>query len=396
MATLRKGSSGEEVERLQQSLADAGYDVGGVDGIYGDKTAAAVRSYQKANGLLEDGIAGEQTLGKLYSPSPTATGNSLYQTALQAVKDKQAATPTTYDAPYEKLYQQIMNGEKFQYDLNGDALWQQYKDRYITQGRMAMEDTMGKAAALTGGYGNSAAQAVGQQTYQGYMQQLTDKIPELEQLARQKYLDEQQLLKDKFAITGQMREDEYTRHRTELGDLRQEAETAYSHEQDAYSKLVDVIIASGYTPTAAELEAAGMTPGKAAAYAKYYADQQADTAAAAKVSDSTYKQVLDYKGIGYDSYDKFADAMRDYAKTNGNKAMYDKLAGYVAAGMIDDVTAQNLYDMFWAEEGQKEPMTREGDSIAPGQTATWRDPIYEALEELIPDEKNRYMPPRAW
>ena len=84
----------------------------------------------------------------------------------------------------------IENREKFSYDVNGDALYQQYKDQYTTQGKLAMMDTMGQAAAMTGGYGNSYAQSVGQQAYQGYLQQLTDKIPELYQLALNKYNSE--------------------------------------------------------------------------------------------------------------------------------------------------------------------------------------------------------------
>ena len=66
--TLQNGSSGSEVKKLQQALINAGYSVGstGADGIYGSNTAAAVKAYQKANGLSADGIAGNQTLSNLY------------------------------------------------------------------------------------------------------------------------------------------------------------------------------------------------------------------------------------------------------------------------------------------------------------------------------------------
>ena len=42
------------------------------------------------------------------------------------------------------ITEKILNREHFSYDLNGDALYQQYKDRYIQQGRQAMMDTMGQ------------------------------------------------------------------------------------------------------------------------------------------------------------------------------------------------------------------------------------------------------------
>ena len=50
MATLRKGSTGQDVRELQTALNGKGYTLS-VDGIYGDKTAAAVRDYQQKNGL---------------------------------------------------------------------------------------------------------------------------------------------------------------------------------------------------------------------------------------------------------------------------------------------------------------------------------------------------------
>ena len=213
--TLRNGSSGSDVKKMQQTLVDAGYDVGssGVDGIYGSATEAAVRKYQQDNGLVVDGIAGDQTLGKLYTPAAkpsTSTGNSqntqnnsqpaqqtptdyskyqydasadqAYQNALAALQQAQSQMPTyqaTYDQQLQDLYNQIVNRDKFSYDLNADALYQQYKDQYTTQGKLAMMDTMGQAQAMTGGYGNSYAQSVGQQAYQGYLQQLNDVIPEL-------------------------------------------------------------------------------------------------------------------------------------------------------------------------------------------------------------------------
>ena len=62
---LRKGSSGDDVARLQKRLTAAGFDPGAADGIFGPKTDAALRAFQEANGLAVDGIAGPATNGKL-------------------------------------------------------------------------------------------------------------------------------------------------------------------------------------------------------------------------------------------------------------------------------------------------------------------------------------------
>ena len=55
-----------------------------------------------------------------------------------------------------EIYDKIMNRGEFSYDVNKDKLYQQYRDLYAQMGRGAMEDTMGQAAAATGGVGKTA------------------------------------------------------------------------------------------------------------------------------------------------------------------------------------------------------------------------------------------------
>lgn len=64
-ALSKLGSRGNEVSAIQQELKDRGLYSGNVDGIYGSQTEAAVRRFQKQQGLSADGIAGPQTLKKL-------------------------------------------------------------------------------------------------------------------------------------------------------------------------------------------------------------------------------------------------------------------------------------------------------------------------------------------
>lgn len=61
-ATSRRGSSGSEVKQIQEKLKRWGYYSGSIDGIYGSVTEAAVKRFQKSNGLTADGIAGKRTL----------------------------------------------------------------------------------------------------------------------------------------------------------------------------------------------------------------------------------------------------------------------------------------------------------------------------------------------
>ena len=87
------------------------------------------------------------------------------------------------DAAMEK----ILNREKFSYDLNGDTLYRQYKDQAVQNGRMAMQDTLGQAAAMTGGYGSSYGQTAAQQAYRQQMANLGDKASALYDKARAEY-----------------------------------------------------------------------------------------------------------------------------------------------------------------------------------------------------------------
>lgn len=135
------------------------------------------------------------------------------QAALQA---QTAQKPGAYQSQWQQslndTISKIQNREKFSYDLNGDALYQQYKDRYVQQGQQAMMDTMGQAATLTGGYGNSYAQQVGQQTYQGYLQGLNDMIPDFYSMALQRYQAEGDSLMDQYGLLADRDNTDYGRY----------------------------------------------------------------------------------------------------------------------------------------------------------------------------------------
>lgn len=289
------GSQGSDVKTLQEMLNQNGYNLS-VDGIFGSKTQQAVRDYQQKNGLSVDGIVGNNTWGSLTtgntsgsssgtknSESSSGPGNSSGATPAGSGaisyegKNENSGTVAgpSYETPYEpsdavkqaeamlqqqlankpgeytsawqsqlnEVIDKIMNREDFSYDLNGDALYQQYKDKYITQGKQAMMDTMGQAAALTGGYGSSYGQAVGQQAYQSHLQNLNDVVPELYQMALDQYNQKGQDLYNQYSLLGQQEEQDYGRYRdtvsdyyTQLGDLRDQ----YNAERDYdYSMFAD-------------------------------------------------------------------------------------------------------------------------------------------------------------
>lgn len=201
-----------------------------------------------------------------------------------AEEKKKLEYQSTWQDQIADVTKKILNREKFSYDVNGDALYKQYKDRYTQQGKQAMMDTMGQAQAMTGGYGNSYAQSVGQQTYQGYMQGLTDKIPTLYQIALDKYTNEGNQMRDNLNLMQQQENLDYGRFRDQVGDQQWQDTFDYgkardeiadqqwretfdysksrdqlSDQQNAYSKLMALMTGYGYKPSEAEMAAAGMS-----------------------------------------------------------------------------------------------------------------------------------------
>lgn len=81
------------------------------------------------------------------------------------------------DSDLKAYYDKLLNREDFSFDLNNNALYNQYKDFYTKQGNLAMMDTIGQASAMTGGYGNSYAAAAGQQAYQQNLDKLGEMVP---------------------------------------------------------------------------------------------------------------------------------------------------------------------------------------------------------------------------
>ena len=75
-ATLRVGSSGEEVKTLQTKLKRWGYYTGSIDGVFGSGTKKAVIAFQKKNGLTPAGIVGPATLKALGMQSSSGSSAS--------------------------------------------------------------------------------------------------------------------------------------------------------------------------------------------------------------------------------------------------------------------------------------------------------------------------------
>lgn len=155
------------------------------------KNTQQVQSQNPYNGL--QGVS-QNTANNLanyqqgYKPSEAVTA------AQQNLQQVQAQKPQNYASKYtgalDNILQQIQNPQQFKYEFNADNLFKNYADLYTQKGKQASLDTMGQAAALTGGYGNSYAQAAGNQAYQQYLLSLYDKGMDLYDRAYKAHQDQ--------------------------------------------------------------------------------------------------------------------------------------------------------------------------------------------------------------
>jgi polyhydroxyalkanoate synthesis regulator phasin len=179
--------------------------------------------------------------------APTYQPSEAVNQAAQMLADQMAKAPGQYNSPWvtqlNDTLDKILNREKFSYDFNGDAFYQQFKDKFTQQARMASEDAVARASAMTGGYGNSYAATAGAQAYNAEMQQLNDVIPELYQMAYDRYAREGQDLKDAYSMLAAREAEAYGKYRDEKADYLTERDyltgRLESEKADDYNRFAD-------------------------------------------------------------------------------------------------------------------------------------------------------------
>lgn len=151
-----------------------------------------------------------------------ASGQKAGQTATQSTGKFSYPAMSEFTDGYQKLIDaaqaKYLNREAFSYDAEKDPSYRQYRDSYTRQGQKAMQDTLAEISARTGGLASSYAGQAAQQTYDGYMSALADKIPELREIAYQKYMDQYNMDRDKLNVLTGLSDREYNRYRDARSD----------------------------------------------------------------------------------------------------------------------------------------------------------------------------------
>ena len=285
----------------------------------GDNTAAAVYEAQRNAKIQGEGLTGVSQTNRYadYLPDTSVVRSITRQEQSPGVAQTVQKT-TTYQNPYQKELDRMVNDytkSSFSYNQDTDPAAQAYRENYIQNGQLAMQDTTAQAAARTGGLASSYATQTGQQAYNSYMSDLNAQLAGLRQQAYENYLSDQALQQNRIntvAGLGQQAENSYYNrindamnrwatlgyaddavagilgvaagtpttdqsYRTWQQNFQQaQQDQAVADANRAYANdLAGQMLQLGLTPEAATLQTAGISAADAAALSDFYKQQLA-------------------------------------------------------------------------------------------------------------------------
>lgn len=273
----------------------------------------------------------------------------------------------------------LLNRTPFSYDAASDPLYQQYRKQYTREADRSAEDVLGKAAVMTGGMPSTAAVAASQQASDYQMSQMTDKIPELQQLAYSMYQDGLNADRADLNTLIGLEDNNYNRWladrnylyqlaRDQVGDQQTADALAYQKQQDKlnydYQKERDAIEDARYNAEwqyklqqAAQQAArrntrVSTTPtgGGEADYDGLFAAAQASGYPKSFISNNYKKYGFSSSSSLYDDYENWLEGQNGGGSSEGYNSSYfnasmSSLRTMLAQGRTD--YAVGGIDSFW-------------------------------------------------
>ena len=280
MAELRKKKP------VTQTETDRSAEYAGMAGMSAlDQAAlkAAGNAWNKANqagdraGMDAAHGQADRIRGK-YGYSGGAAGDQYLPTGSPGAFSYQQAPSyaSKYDGAISALMQRLLGREEFSYDHTQDPLYQQMEAQYTKGAQRAMDDTLGKVAARTGGIASSYAASAAQGAYNEHMEGLASQIPALQQLAYAMHMDKQEGKRADLNLLLGLEELDYGRHLDALGQFNNDRSFAYGmsrdalndrryDEEQAYGRAADKAALLGAAGDFSGYQALGFSPAEIAA-----------------------------------------------------------------------------------------------------------------------------------
>ena len=312
---------------------------------------------QRQSPLLSQGVSG-YTQNKINGLEGGYTPGSAVQQAQAYLNQVQSRRPGEYQSQWDgeltELYNRIAKRKPFSYDIGTDPVYQQYREQYQRQGRLAMQDTMGQAAALTGGYGSTYGEQVGQQAYNAYLQNLNDVVPDLYNAAYNRYRDEGTDLYNQYGLLSDRENQAYSRYRdtvndyySDLSDARSAYDSAYSRDYNQWSDQLSYWAQKAENENSAYLQqlaaqsrASGGSGGGSGGSSK----SKETTAQSGKgYIDNTYNKG-GAGGVQSKTYDQLKRGMYEWLAMGQKDKAYELLQGVVHQLNLGNATGKKQYN----------------------------------------------------
>lgn len=141
---------------------------------------------------------------------------------------------TSYSDRVDAMMNKIENRDKFSYDMDKDPMFQQYLQSSMQKGKIAMQDTIGQASALTGGYGSTYATAAANGVYNQFVQDAYDNVKDYYGMAMDAYNMEGQELYNQLGMYQNADNTEYSRLSNAYSANFANAQNMYQQEYSNY------------------------------------------------------------------------------------------------------------------------------------------------------------------
>ena len=197
----------------------------------------ALGNLKSVSGVTD--IIDQGTWDAINTPFQATTAYQEAYNYTQQLLQQLSSGRTSYTDQINSMMSEIQNREKFSYDVDSDMLFQQYLASSMASGKMAMQDTMGQAAALTGGYGSTYATAAGNQQYNAYIQDAYNNLPEYYNMALEAYQMEGEEMYKQLAMLNDADRTEYERLFNSWSANNSTAQQMYQNEYTAWQDGVN-------------------------------------------------------------------------------------------------------------------------------------------------------------
>lgn len=186
----------------------------------------ALENYKNtANGQMISDSVRRGMSSQFQAPSAVTQADAYLAQQLQTIQSGK----TSYSDDVRNMMDKIMNREKFSYDVDKDPLFQQALASAMNSGKTAMQDTIGQASALTGGYGSSYATSAGNQAYNSFIEDAYDNLPQYYQMALEAYQMEGDEMYRQYGMFSEQDDKEYNRN-------LQAYDATYQHRNRMYDE----------------------------------------------------------------------------------------------------------------------------------------------------------------